>query len=542
MRVFAPVLALLLLQSASRPADVPVQIRMIDGGASETAAIADINKDGRLDIVSGEYWYQAPAWIKHRFREVGFSGNYIDSFSVLPVDVDGDGYLDIVDVSWFARKVAWWKNPGRAGGSELWKEAPVNACCNVEFAVLADMDNDGKIQEVVAQENGTGQSWYEAKNGAWVKHIASDRSYGHGIGYGDVNKDGRNDILTPRGWLEAPADPRAAGNWAFHNDWEAINVSIPPPGRQAAAGGAGGSSGSVVQAPVLELGFMHVIDVDGDGRNDVIAAAGHNYGVFWFQQGENGQWSRRTIDNAWSQGHASTLVDFNGDGRLDLVTGKRFMAHNGSDPGETEPLGVYWYQSRTIPGAAGRAASVEWIRHVVSYGGQLGAGMQVAVADIDGDGDRDIVCGGKSGLFLIENLTKSPAPRPRLRSWEVGTFLLGPEAWGRAEYPPPMRIAFRMSVTAGREAEYERRHSPIWPELETVLLDQGVRTYSIFLDPVTGDLFAYAEIEDEERWRAIASTDVCRRWWRSMRELMPSNADDSPVARDLREVFHIQAT
>ena len=94
---------------------------------------------------------------------------------------------------------------------------------------------------------------------------------------------------------------------------------------------------------------MHVLDVNGDGRNDVIAGAGHNYGVFWFEQGEDGQWTRRTIDSAWSQAHASTLVDLNGDGRKDLVTGKRFMAHNGSDPGEKEPLGVYWYESARPP-------------------------------------------------------------------------------------------------------------------------------------------------------------------------------------------------
>ena len=103
------------------------------------------------------------------------------------------------------------------------------------------------------------------------------------------------------------------------------------------------------------------------------------------------------------------------------------------------------------------------------------------------------------------------------------------------------RIAFRMSIAPGREAEYERRHSPIWPELEAVLLEHGVQTYSIFLDPVTNDLFAYAEVASPERWQAIAATDVCRRWWRSMRELMPSNPDDSPVARELKEVFHIEA-
>ncbi len=102
-----------------------------------------------------------------------------------------------------------------------------------------------------------------------------------------------------------------------------------------------------------------------------------------------------------------------------------------------------------------------------------------------------------------------------------------------------IRKAFRMAVHSGREAEYQRRHDPIWPELEAQLRAHGVHDYSIFLDERDGSLFAYVEIEDEARWAAIAETPECRRWWRHMRELMPTNADDSPVSVDLREVFHI---
>lgn len=94
-----------------------------------------------------------------------------------------------------------------------------------------------------------------------------------------------------------------------------------------------------------------------------------------------------------------------------------------------------------------------------------------------------------------------------------------------------------MSVNPGCEAEYERRHRPIWPELEAVLRAHGVRSYSIFLHAGTRQLFAYAEIESEERWASIAETEVCQRWWTSMKELMPANADHSPVAEELREVF-----
>ena len=102
-----------------------------------------------------------------------------------------------------------------------------------------------------------------------------------------------------------------------------------------------------------------------------------------------------------------------------------------------------------------------------------------------------------------------------------------------------LRKAFVMTVKPGFEAEYERRHNPIWPELETVLRQHGVLSYSIFLHAETRQLFAYAEVEDEARWNAIAATPVCRRWWASMKELMPTHADNSPVSKELREVFHI---
>ena len=99
------------------------------------------------------------------------------------------------------------------------------------------------------------------------------------------------------------------------------------------------------------------------------------------------------------------------------------------------------------------------------------------------------------------------------------------------------RFAWR--YTGDTRPSTERRHRPIWEELERTLVQHGVQTYSIYLDPETSDLFGYVEVEDEARWTAIAQTDVCRRWWRHMREIMPANADDSPVARELREVFHL---
>lgn len=102
-----------------------------------------------------------------------------------------------------------------------------------------------------------------------------------------------------------------------------------------------------------------------------------------------------------------------------------------------------------------------------------------------------------------------------------------------------IRKAFVMAVNPGAEKEYQNRHSPIWPELEAVLKNHGAHNYSIFLHEETRQLFGYVEIEDEERWKAIASTEICGKWWAWMKEIMPSNSDNSPVSTELREVFHL---
>ncbi len=102
-----------------------------------------------------------------------------------------------------------------------------------------------------------------------------------------------------------------------------------------------------------------------------------------------------------------------------------------------------------------------------------------------------------------------------------------------------IRKAFMMTLKPGHQEEYERRHNPIWPELQEVLKGRGVSNYSIFLDRSSNKLFAYAEVESEELWRQIAQTEVCRRWWAHMKDLMLTNEDDSPAAIDLDEVFHL---
>jgi len=365
----------LILASAlaiNRPGEVPFEKITIDLGAAEPAAFADINRDGKLDIVAGENWYEGPRWTKHHFRDIEFRNGYIDDFSDLILDVNGDGYPDVISCAWFARRIWWNENPGKKGGP--WKEHSIEEGKNVEFSFLVDLDNDGKAHELLPELAGkdAGVVWYEVKNGEFVKHVVSTTAPGHGIGAGDVNGDGRNDIITPKGWYEAPADPRS-GDWKFHPDFD-----------------------------LGQTGFIYAMDVNGDGRPDIVTTMAHDYGIFWLENMGDGKWVKHIIDDTWSQSHATTIVDLRGDGHKGLLTGKRFMAHD-HDPGVREPLGVYWYEP--LKSTDAKAGNVMWVKHVIDYSTRTGGGMQIAVADIDGDGHPDFAVGGKSGLYLFHNLT-----------------------------------------------------------------------------------------------------------------------------------------
>lgn len=356
--------------------DLKFEKHQIGTFRSEACGVADFNGDGKLDVVAGPFIYLAPEWRAYKFREikgeVDNSGKgYMWNFADLPLDVDLDGKLDVVSCDWFEKCVDWHKNMGFEGA--LWPRTVIDVSLNHETAQLADIDGDGKSREILPEITKTW--WWEAVPGdngtvQFVKHVISEKDMNFGSGVGDVNGDGRPDVVRPDAWFEAPTDPRS-GQWVEHP----IALGGPEEGK------------SEHTANIL------VHDVNGDGKNDLIASSAHRYGIYWYEQVREGseiKFRRHLIDNTWTQAHALTLADLDGDGDLDLVTGKRFMAHNGGDPGEFDPLGLYWYEFEGKP-------EPHFIKHAITFNEGIGAGLNIPVVDLDGDGDLDIVVTGKWG-------------------------------------------------------------------------------------------------------------------------------------------------
>lgn len=358
---------------------VPFKKHVINAeSVAEAAGVLDVNRDGTLDILSGEFWYEAPKWTKHLVRNIPIISNYLDDFAAVPMDVNKDGWTDVVSVTWFSTKVSWIENP--SGKDVPWKEHVVENPGNSETAIACDVDGDGQLDVLPNLAQLT--AWYErvgeGENAKLVKHVVDEKRGGHGIGFGDINGDGRGDIVASHGWYEAPSDPRK-GEWGLREEFNLGPCSIP----------------------------AAVYDFNGDKLADIFYGMGHNYGVFWLEQGKdaNGKraWTSHEIEKSWSQAHAIILADLDGDGKPEAVTGKRYYAHNGHDPGENDPRIVCYY--KWSPEKNG------FEKHVIDEGTTAAFGLYQTVTDIDGDDDVDIVAPGKSGLYLFENLRLTPTRR-----------------------------------------------------------------------------------------------------------------------------------
>lgn len=349
----------------------------VDGGAYESAGVFDVNKDGKLDIVCGAYWYEAPNWTKHKVCDVRAEDEYYDDFSTIAMDVNGDGYTDFITGGWWGEELVWRENP--KGQPVEWKTHSIAKVGSVETTKGWDVDGDGEIEivpntprsplmffKLVKDKDGKG-------TGEFKKYqVSGDEGSGHGLGFGDVNGDGRGDLIVRNGWWEAPED-RLNGKWTFHQEFDLGNSSVP----------------------------ILVEDVNGDGVNELIVGQAHGYGLDYYTQKANSNgtrtWTKHPIDPYFSQYHEMIWIDIDGDGKCELVTGNRYRAHCGHEPGETDIVGLYYFKWN----------GESFTKIVVDHGKvpeHSGTGIFMQVVDIDGDGRLDIVAPGKEGLYIFRNL------------------------------------------------------------------------------------------------------------------------------------------
>ncbi len=390
-RVLAVIGLLLVLLAgftlaANEPAAGPKSVRFskkrLFVSTYQAASVADIDRDGKIDIVSGPYWFSGPDFEPHAFRANEAADNHVRSNSDLPYDVDGDRWTDIIVGAWGEEGVVWFKNPG-PGGLKLgdpWESHQLTPTKGkIERTDLHDYDGDG-VPEIhtmsyVKQEPSDVYRFTKAPDGSpsVEKFVLGVEGGGHGYAWGDVNGDGREDFLCEVGWYERPAGDPFAGPWKFHAESALPHPSCP----------------------------FAVMDVNRDGRLDILFGRAHDFGIYWWEQQApkpdgTTVWKKHVIDESWSQGHVVGLADLDGDGIEELVTGKCVYAHNGRDPGAEDPAVLYYYRWN--------AASSDFTRHTIAGPGEnIGLGRQLTLADLNSDGRIDIVAPGRFGLWVLFN-------------------------------------------------------------------------------------------------------------------------------------------
>src|SRR4051812_34337041 len=361
----------------------PVQFRkhvISSQFVSEGVAVGDVNKDGKPDVLAGSYWFEAPTWKRHLLHADTLNPvpGYSTTFLNFCMDVNNDGWVDLIRFDQPGGICVWYENPGKE--QKLWRGHTLLQQAGIETPAFVDVDKDGRMDLICNDAAAKQVIWLKppvAKGDtAWQRYIISHDSlratdrYTHGLGWGDVNKDGRNDVIIKSGWWESPENVKNS-DWTFH----------------AADFGE-------------DCANMYVMDVDGDGDEDIISSSAHNYGIWWHEQVQddkgNTSWITHEISKLFSQSHALMLEDINGDGHPDLITGKRYLAHQDAhDPGSYEPAVLYWFEY--IPGK-----SPQWIPNQIDD--NSGIGNRFVVTDMNRDKLPDIVVSNKKGVFLFEQV------------------------------------------------------------------------------------------------------------------------------------------
>ncbi|MDF1815175.1 MAG: VCBS repeat-containing protein [Verrucomicrobiales bacterium] len=360
------------------------KVQQLHKDNNEGIAVGDIDGDGKLDISSGEYWYQNPDFKKRKVRTIlPFGKDYMQNNSEHLYDIDGDGDLDIVAGAFTLPIVNWFENPGKDYDSvDSWQihELIDTGTKNNEATFLEDIDGDGTPEWLENQWKPTNpmEAYRFAKDESGKPILTAHRIgeiNGHGQGLGDINGDGLKDIVFMQGWFEQPKDGAFSGPWKHHTDFVLPHASCP----------------------------ILVLDVDSDGDNDLIWGDGHNYGLYWQEQlapGADGTttWKQHLIDKKFSQVHALAWDDIDNDGAPELITGKRYYAHSGNDKGAQDPNTVHYYDLDK--------ENLTWTKKAIASGeaGQgPGIGLQIRIADLDDNGWKDVIVPGKSGTHILWN-------------------------------------------------------------------------------------------------------------------------------------------